>query len=262
MSTWVFLRGLMREARHWGRFPEIFRSEIPDAGVEFLDLPGNGRLHHLRSPMRIEEMVESCRQELARRGVAPPYHLLALSLGAMVAMAWSARYAEDIRACVLINTSVRSFSPFYRRLRAMRYPELLRLGLRRRNIRARERTILRLTSRFGDARADVLESWIGYAQECPTTGGNVLRQLVAAARYRAPAHRPEFPILLLASAGDHLVDPVCSHHLAERWQAPLAIHPHAGHDLPLDDGPWVTRQVRDWLVTLERASDAAAIARG
>jgi hypothetical protein len=27
----------------------------------------------------------------------------------------------------------------------------------------------------------------------------------------------------------------------------LAIHPGAGHDLPLDDAPWVAQQVRDWL---------------
>jgi hypothetical protein len=25
------------------------------------------------------------------------------------------------------------------------------------------------------------------------------------------------------------------------------LHPSAGHDLPLDDGPWVAAQVRDWL---------------
>jgi hypothetical protein len=25
------------------------------------------------------------------------------------------------------------------------------------------------------------------------------------------------------------------------------LHPDAGHDLPLDDGVWVSQQVKDWL---------------
>ena len=28
MMTWVFLRGLTREARHWGDFPQRFRAEF------------------------------------------------------------------------------------------------------------------------------------------------------------------------------------------------------------------------------------------
>jgi hypothetical protein len=35
--------------------------------------------------------------------------------------------------------------------------------------------------------------------------------------------------------------------LVDRWKTSLAIHPDAGHDLPLDDAAWVARQVRDWL---------------
>ena len=40
---WVLLRGLTREARHWGGFPERLGAAL---GVEVhcLDLPGNGHL--------------------------------------------------------------------------------------------------------------------------------------------------------------------------------------------------------------------------
>ncbi len=48
------------------------------------DLPGNGRLHQVRSPWRIEDMAEYVRHELSARGLAPPYYLLGLSMGAMV----------------------------------------------------------------------------------------------------------------------------------------------------------------------------------
>ena len=30
MTTWIFLRGLTRESRHWGRFLEQFRQVLPE----------------------------------------------------------------------------------------------------------------------------------------------------------------------------------------------------------------------------------------
>ena len=50
------------------------------------------------------------------------------------------------------------------------------------------------------------------------------------------------PLLLLAGAGDRLVDPACSRRLARTWQVPLLEHAQAGHDLPLDDPDWVAHQ--------------------
>ena len=74
-----------------------------------------------------------------------------------------------------------------------------------------------------------------------------MRQLWAAARYRAPAARPATALLLLASRRDGLVHFGCSEALAAAWGCELRIHPGAGHDLPLDDGPWVVAQVRHWI---------------
>ncbi|MEI6473549.1 MAG: hypothetical protein WCO20_12995, partial [Holophagaceae bacterium] len=66
------------------------------------------------------------------------------------------------------------------------------------------------------------------------------------ARYKAPLKAP-VPTLLLLGAGDRLVDPQCSRKIAARWGCALAVHPWAGHDLTLDDTPWVADRVRDWL---------------
>jgi predicted alpha/beta hydrolase family esterase len=52
---------------------------------------------------------------------------------------------------------------------------------------------------------------------------------------------------VLVSAADGLVDPRCSQRLAQAWGAPMRKHPTAGHDLPLDDGAWVAREVAAWL---------------
>lgn len=248
MSAWVLLRGLTRESRHWGGFPEALRDACGDLEVCAIDLPGNGSLNRQASPACAAAMAASCRAQLRERGLAPPYSLLAMSLGAMVAVAWADLHPEEIGACVLINTSLRGFSPFHQRLEARNYLPLLQLLLDR-DPERRERSILRLTSSRPE-RPGTLAEWAGYARQSPVSARNALRQLLAAVRYQPPAGKPAPPLLILASAGDRLVNPRCSRALAAHWNAAYAEHPAAGHDLPLDDAAWVARQVGAWLRTL------------
>lgn len=249
--TWVLLRGLTRESGHWGDFParllHALRVEQPDARLELLDLPGNGGLHQQRSPTRVTEMVEACRGELRRRGVAPPYQVLAMSLGAMVASDWALRHPAEVEAVVLINTSLRPFSAFFRRLRPANYWALLTLSLFRLSLRQREARVLAMTTRLQRQPDRVLDDWVALQRRHPVRRRNALRQLLAAMRYRASPIRPESPMLLLCSQGDELVDWRCSQAISRAWGAPLRLHAHAGHDLPLDDGDWVARNVADWL---------------
>ncbi len=250
MSTWIFLRGLTRESRHWGCFPETFRMEIPCARVFTPDLPGNGALCADRSPMNVDEMAECVRSQLRAQGCAPPYHLLAMSLGAMVAVAWAASHPEELLGGVLINTSVRPISPFHRRLKPGNYLRLLKLALAGGRSHDWEKTIFELTSHHAENADAVLKDWLAYRRQYPVSLGNALRQLVAAMRYRAPRAGLQIPLLILASQRDTLVDSSCSCRLAELWNTDFAEHPSAGHDLPLDDGPWVAGQVSHWLRTL------------
>ena len=245
--NWVLLRGLMREARHWGPFPAQLQHAFPDANIITPDLPGNGRLWRERSPARIEDMVEHCRTTLRGLGHVPPYHLLALSLGGMVAKCWSEAHPEEVPAMVLINTSMRPYNPFHHRLRPATFLALIRMALESDPAR-REETILRLTSARGAA-PDVLAAWSGYARECPVSRVNALRQLFAAARFRADGVPVATRVLLLASSEDQLVNPKCSHTLAHTWSAKLALHSQTGHDLPLDDATWLVEQVRGWKIT-------------
>jgi pimeloyl-ACP methyl ester carboxylesterase len=248
VSSWILLRGLMREQRHWGGFPAQLAQMLPEADIITPDLPGNGQRHAMRSTTTVAQMVEFCRADLRARGVSAPWSLLALSLGGMVAVEWASRYPGEIARCVLINTSMRPYSRFHQRLRWQNYPAILKL-MACGGVERQEQLILRLTSRRGDAaqRAGLLAQWLDYQREYPVTRSNALRQLWSAARFRAPSQRPAVPTLILSSAGDQLVDPRCSANLAHAWQAPHAVHPDAGHDLPLDDGAWVAGQVAGWL---------------
>jgi pimeloyl-ACP methyl ester carboxylesterase len=244
MTTWVFLRGLAREARHWGDFPARFSAALAEPDILTPDLPGNGRRFREPSPMRVEAMMEACRRELHDQGKPPPYHLLALSLGGMVAVAWAARYPEECRAAVLISSSLRPWSPFYQRLLPGAWPTLL--AMLAAGPAARERAILALTSARATELRAVLPDWVAYAREYPVSPRNALRQLLAAARFRA-LEKPDVPLLILAAKADRMVSPRCSQRLARAWGAQFVLHPDAGHDLPLDDGEWVAREVKDWL---------------
>jgi pimeloyl-ACP methyl ester carboxylesterase len=248
MTTWVLLRGLMRETRHWGEFPGLFQNTVGADRVVTLDFPGNGSLHAQTSTHSVEEMAEHIRAQLRQLGYAPPYTVLALSLGAMVAVAWSERYSGELERMVLINTSLAPYSPFYHRLRPANYPALLRALLFGSAAR-RQALILQLTSaqnNRAEFRQAILDQWVAYAQEYPVTRTNFLRQLKAAMCYRAAEIPPAVPVLLLAGQLDQLVNVKCSLTLAQQWHCPIRLHPAAGHDLPLDDGNWVAQQIKSW----------------
>ena len=110
MSTWILLRGLTRETRHWGRFPAILHDAVKTDSLLQLDLPGNGALIDQRAPGEVGAMVRFVRQAVMQSSVPGPYQVLAMSLGGMVATAWAQQYPAEIERLVLINTSMRPFS--------------------------------------------------------------------------------------------------------------------------------------------------------
>jgi len=251
MTTWVLLRGLTRSSAHFGDFGEGFASRVGAARVLSIELPGNGTLCQERSPTHIVDFVDHCRASVRRAGERGPVHLLAMSLGAMVAAAWAQQHPTEIAAGVLINTSLRPWCPLHWRLRPARYPTLLRLALAGGSPLRRERAIFQITTRLRSAEAaTIVAHWAALREARPVHPANAVRQVIAALRYRAPARAPGVPLLLLASAADALVDPRCSHRIARQWAVPCREHPTAGHDLPLDDPQWVADQVACWLADL------------
>ena len=245
-APWVLLRGLTREAGHWGAFAEMLRAAVSPHDVLTPDLPGNGALWQERSPASVPWMMEAVRRQLMASGASPPYRLCAMSLGAMVCVAWAHAYPDEVEACVLINTSVRPFSAFHERLLPGAWPGLARVMAPGATALEREAAVLAVTSRraFEPAeKAALLASWAALRRAHPVTRANALRQLAAAASYRAPLAPPQSPLLLLGALGDRLVSPRCSEALATRWQRPLVQHAWAGHDLPLDDPAWVVRKL-------------------
>lgn len=244
MTTWILLRGLAREQGHWGAFAATLQRQLPPGDtVACVDLPGNGERWRERSPVRVGPIVQALRDELRARGLEPPYVAVALSLGGMVALQWAAETPLDLSGCVLINSSAGAYSPLWHRLRPGCYPWLLRWLLAP-SPQARERAVFGATSSRPVDEA-VIADWCGIARDRPVSVRNVLRQLLAAARFRAPAAL-HVPVLLVTSRGDRLVSHRCSQAMARVWHLPLREHPWAGHDLALDDPGWLAGVVAGW----------------
>lgn len=259
MSTWVLLRGLTREAGHWGAFPAALERAIAadqlGARIVAIELPGNGDAHAERSPTRVEAYVDWVRAAIhaqADRVGQGPYRVLAMSLGGMVATSWAQRYPDDIERLVLINTSMRPYCVATQRLRPSALPRLAWIVANWRRGAACERAIHRLTCRAQDALDDDARAWAAIRRTRPVSAHNALRQLYAAARFEADRVAPQCPTLILSSAADRLVDPACSASIASHWRAERMEHPWAGHDLPHDDPNWTSDAVRDWLARIER----------
>ncbi len=254
-APWVLLRGLTREAGHWGPFPVQLAQAWPEARVVALDLPGAGERRDERSPWRVETIAAACRAELQRQGIAPPLRLLGLSLGGMVAAAWATHWPGEVERCVLVNTSLRPHGAWHRRLRPAALPALLRV-LGARDAQRAEHAVLDLTSATPRHHAGVLDDWVAIRRRRPVSAANTLRQFVAAARCRDAGATPGLPVLVACSEGDRLVDARCSRALAERWGASLVVHPGAGHDLPLDDGAWLAACIAEWVDATPRVTGA------
>jgi pimeloyl-ACP methyl ester carboxylesterase len=261
MSTWILLRGLARERGHWGDFPSELARALPGSRVVTPDLPGAGVMRGERSPHRVEGLLAGCREQLRRQGVAPPFHLLGLSLGGMVAAAWAAAWPAELASCILVNSSMRPYNPVLQRLRVSRMWRLLCILLDADPRRAEE-AVLRLTSSDPERHREVLAHWVALRRARPVSRINAVRQLLAAARYRHSGTRPCVPTLVIASAGDTLVDPGCSRTVAARWGVECVMHPSAGHDLPLDDAPWLAAQLAGWAAAEHRRRMGASRAHG
>jgi pimeloyl-ACP methyl ester carboxylesterase len=241
-GTWLLLRGLTRETGHWGGFLPLLAERVAPAVVVAVDLPGAGARWQEASPLSIAAITDDLRRRV--RAFQPPLRLLGLSMGGMVALDWAARHPQELAGALLVNTSVRPFGHLALRLRPPVWPALLQV-LAGGDARRVESIILRCTSSRPAMHEPVLAEWAALRQQHPVSRANALRQLVAAARFTAPATRPGVPLRVLCAGQDALVDPACSRALANAWSLPLAQHPFAGHDLPLDAPDWVAAQAAE-----------------
>jgi pimeloyl-[acyl-carrier protein] methyl ester esterase len=244
-KRWILIRGLGREAAHWGEFRERFQSAFPGCEVSALDLPGAGSRCLEKAPLRLSSFVSCLREEAGGEGAVG---LVALSLGAMVALEWAALFPQSVSHLVAMSTSLGSQAFPWERFT----PEAIFRGVNvafARGGQAREQAILDLTSNSEMKRKEALAEWTRIAEERPVSLVNYLRQMTAALHAAPDLKRIRAKGLVLASRGDRLVKLSCSEKLARKMGWKLAVHGSAGHDLPLDDPEWCVERIREWMAT-------------
>ena len=250
----VLLRGLVREQRHWESFPDVLRSHLPADKIILFDFAGNGQRNKERSATTIADMVDDVRSYVLQRSEGQPVFIVALSLGAMVAVEWMNRYPQDCAGAVLISTSLRGLNPFYQRLLPSNYLTVLKSLVFSESAHQKEIRNLKLVSNIianDPSKSEaVIDHWVKFAKQTPVSGINGFRQLIAAMRFSLPANRPEIPMLVLSSSADRMVSPECSVTLAKHWDLAIETHATAGHDIPLDDSRWVADKIVKWLSRL------------
>lgn len=245
-TAWILVRGLAREAAHWGPFLEQFKKRFPNDDVIALDLPGFGEFAGQASPRSVTEMFNFIRgQAIARAKSQSPFKVVAMSLGGMVAMEWLKKKPEDLGAVVLINTSAKNLSPAYRRLRWQIWPGFVK-AISTQSLKDREKLLIDLLINSPEAREKALPLWVKIANEQRGSYLNFANQLFAAARFKGLEQKADVPVLLLSGLGDRFVDPSCSSVLHDQFGWQLERHAWAGHDLPWDDPEWCLSKIHSW----------------
>ncbi|MCK7499972.1 MAG: hypothetical protein MZW92_63695 [Comamonadaceae bacterium] len=267
MSTWIFLRGLMREARHWGAFPRVFRAVRRRCARASHLRPAGQRRAAMRwhSPTRIEDAgAIPATSAAARAGRAPLYNLLALSLGGDGRHRTGCRATpQEVAACVLISTSLRAVQPLPPPPAAADYPAAAAPAARSAGSGAAR-----------SARSSRPDQPTRRGPQ-PARAGRPGSPMPASARWRAamrcascsppraiarPPNRRRCPLLLLAGAADRLVDPQCSRRSSrERWNVPLDPAPDRRPRRPARRRPLGgPAGARDWLARLKVEYGAGA----
>lgn len=236
--NWVLLRGLVRGTFHWGHFPEKLAKAFPNDKIHLFDLPGNGLRNQETSPYEISGFTEDLRF-LSRR--LDRIHLVAISLGGMVALDWLSHHPEEVERAYIMNTSLGDTGPFYKRLRFWNYPAIAKNFTGTEEVI--EKLILDLTCNNLKVHEELLEHNIEMAKKYPLRRINFFRQIAAASRTRFNPKLTEYKNLhLFVSPNDRLVSSENTFNLGHLLGISPIVHPWAGHDITVDDPDFFVEQ--------------------
>lgn len=197
MYSFVFVRGLVREAGHWGSFIQEMQQAFPDSSIHCIDLPGAGVHFQKDTPLTVAGIVREMRQDFLRLNLnkEKPTVLLAVSLGGMIAAQWMQDHPADFNYAVLVNTSYRNFSPIWKRLKPEALAKLVKVPMLKGV--EKEHRILEVVSNRPDQYSTLAKVWSEIGARRPVSLANTLRQLAAAAQFRTSGQKPRMMVSLI-----------------------------------------------------------------
>ncbi|WP_373997501.1 alpha/beta fold hydrolase [Bdellovibrio bacteriovorus] len=239
---WVLIRGIVSEEFHWWDFLPEMKTRFPQDLLHTPDIIGNGKFFEKTTPWRVKPNIEGLRSQVPTNNKKI---LFGFSLGGMLSLEWAHTYPEEVRAVVLVNSSLNN-SPFYRRMTPGAFLNIAKLAAVKDHV-VKEERVLKMTSFLPEERIKSMAPvWGERSQKYPLRPTNFLWQLALASQI-PQREKPQVPVLVLSSGKDKVVHPSCSERIAKKWNLPLITHPEAGHDLFLDDPHWILNQLQNWL---------------
>ncbi|MFA0088016.1 alpha/beta fold hydrolase [Vibrio sp. 10N.261.51.F12] len=238
----VLVRGLLRESGHWQRMIDAFTALDPDLVIITPNVPGNGALFQQRSPTNIESMLPSVLHQLPSD--CERYHLVAISMGSMLASSWAHRLPNNVASLTLINPSFSRYSHFWQRINLLKLPYLC--GSKLLGSKPFETAVLNVTYPRHVSQPDVLHHYLTLRQSHPVSFSNALRQLIAAARFKGPAIAPRCPTLVITSESDQLVSSQAGLAIAKAWGVQHMCYASDAHDLPSEKPEELARFLYGW----------------
>ena len=240
------IRGLTRESGHWGDFVNLLESQLPEAKIHLMDLPGAGIYHKTKAPSSLKKMVDFMRKDIIDT-INPEEHniVFATSLAGMLATEWTINYKNDFDGLIMVNSSFKGICSTNERANKSVRGDMLRILLTN-NIKKRERLIIKVNSNKSEMVDKLLDAWVLIQKKRKMSRMNIFRQTLAGMRYNLNGQKPEIPILVIGSKGDRMVSPSCIEKIHNHFGGDLIWHPTSGHGLPLDEPEWLSKTVSNW----------------
>lgn len=244
----LLLRGLMREARHWGDFTSKLENKAEMNKVLCLDLPGVGTEQGRFFSPSIKQVVLDIRsrfQTHLQNNKTQDWIILGISLGGMIALKWVELFPNDFKKIILMNISAQNTGSILGRLKPESMLRVLKI-FKENDPTKRELEILKMVSNLKALDKSTQDLWIQIARSNTFDRWTAMQQMIVASQFKAP-QKISIPSLVLTSRGDRMVDYRHSLKIAEMYGSRLDVHANAGHELALDDSSWCVERICDWV---------------
>lgn len=245
--SFYLLRGLTREAGHWGdRTEKAIKQSYPGAEIHYLYLPGAGVYYQDKAPMSIKKMVAFIKErDTTFMNDTNDKIIVASSLGGIVAMEWVLQYPMDFKAAVLMSASYRGMCELNERINPDIRPEMRQVLLSG-DTRERENLLVKINANDSSYYTSRTDDWTRIQNAHPMTKANIARQTIAGLKYSADDRKPLIPVLFMASHGDRMVCVECAEKIQAHYGGDLVVHEWAGHSLPDDAPEWIVENISSW----------------
>lgn len=247
----VYIRGLVREKRHWDRFVPFMKKHFPNDDHFSVDIKGVGERYQVRSSSTISGMAEDIKEQLEKKygdTLAGDLNLISVSMGGMIAIQFAYQFPDLVNSLVLMNTSIKGVNSIRLRLKPYGMINFFKVMFAF-TTEKREDIILNMVSNNTLTREEIRPTWIKIQKENPVSKLNSFLQTFAAFRFSYPGVKiPAEKMLFLAGKGDNLCDYRCSEQLNKLFKgSSLSIHETAGHNIIDDDSEWVSQEITNFL---------------